>query len=621
MSEPTAAERQTAKPEATKKPEVTKKGTAPAPKQARESPAKPALAKLRRALGELITAHRTGATHMVPVYVFHLRSALTAANGVRGSATEAERKELAEIEPRVQKLLSAPTPAVAKGDATPKHDDDFSPSDLQIDWEDLSNAIDQIVPGVGSGVLKAPQLYRDVIEAITRSTLFAAQAFKEQWAQIRDHWYEFLYTTVTLLAAELGVVILAAAPETVVTKIAAVALQALLIAFLIEASVSVGEVAGAYAQTFWANVQAANGDMKMIDAAALNFARMVVVFINAIAMQIGFSFLSKAARNAMGPNPAGLPRTQPGPPAGKAAPKPIDPTGGKSGATGKPSAKPTKATETASKPASGAEQSKPSSHTVEKTPDKTRVTEPIKGVWEQNEHPRFHEPQFADLTIHETTYTENGVRVAATEILDSAGNQLGSMERAYDPATRTLELRSAFLDGLPNKIVPATGKAMTPKGTPTQTYLTLRQMKALGVEYGGLKKIKMSTIQNIQSVIELHVMKKTQSKMSLNEMIRRTHSVTYADTTLTQSGHRIVDVKYGGNKIVNHQTLDQLMQFYERGHTHHKPRDPAIVAKHDALIEKHGKYNDEQLVTRDTVVTYNYDIEITLAPVPPGGKP
>lgn len=180
-------------------------------------------------------------------------------------------------------------------------------------------------------------------------------------------------------------------------------------------------------------------------------------------------------------------------------------------------------------------------------------------------------------------------------------------------------LLGQFLDKLPSKIVPSDGKMLTPTGTPTQTYLTLRQMKALGIKYGGLTKVKMSTIQNIQSIIQMHVMKTAEPRMSLHERVRRTASVSYADTTLMQSGHRIVDVKYGGNEIVSNQRLGKLMEHYETDFGRSKVRNPDIVKKHDDLLASHGKYNGEQIVTRDTIAVYNYDIEITLAPARQGG--
>ncbi len=53
------------------------------------------------------------------------------------------------------------------------------------------------------------------------------------------------------------------------------------------------------------------------------------------------------------------------------------------------------------------------------------------------------------------------------------------------------------------------------------------------------------------------------------------------------------------------------MKHYELDHLTGK-RIQTKVDAHNKLIETHGK----GLVTRDTVVEYNYDIELTVEPIP-----
>ena len=231
----------------------------------------------------------------------------------------------------------------------------------------------------------------------------------------------------------------------------------------------------------------------------------------------------------------------------------------------------------------------------------------MRGVWEQSAPPKFRQAGFTHLEFIDVIEAEaNGVRSITTYIVDPAKPEpVGFVERAYDSRTNTFEMRNAFLEDVPNKIQPATGDTLTSGGTPTQTYLTLHQMKALGVEYGGLKKVKMSTIQNLQSIIELELHSRT---MPLDEAVRKTYSLTYAETPIVQSGHRIVDVKFGGTP--KKTRFDVLLEWYERHNSRDKPRDPEIVKKHDEIITNHG----DGKVTRDTQVRWNYDIEITLAP-------
>ncbi len=140
------------------------------------------------------------------------------------------------------------------------------------------------------------------------------------------------------------------------------------------------------------------------------------------------------------------------------------------------------------------------------------------------------------------------------------------------------------------------------RGTPTVTYLTLRQMKLLGVDYGSLKKVKMSTIQNLKAIIQLHVLRA--KGMDPNVAVAKTHSVEYGETPIIQSGHQIVSSKISGD-IWTDNSLGSLMEFFER-------RDPSLAAKHDKLITEFG----EGMVTRSTKTWQNYDIELEVAPFP-----
>jgi len=94
----------------------------------------------------------------------------------------------------------------------------------------------------------------------------------------------------------------------------------------------------------------------------------------------------------------------------------------------------------------------------------------------------------------------------------------GWIERSYDPKTKTAVMENAFLQDLPSWI--EAGTPMVPgKGTPTVAYLTLRQMKMLDVPFGGLHTVKMSTIQNIEAVMQLEQMMRPPSCMTLEQAV------------------------------------------------------------------------------------------------------
>src|SRR5688572_3251221 len=115
----------------------------------------------------------------------------------------------------------------------------------------------------------------------------------------------------------------------------------------------------------------------------------------------------------------------------------------------------------------------------------------------------------------------------------------------------------------------------------------------------------MSTIQNVRAVIELNV--QLVDGVAPDLAVLNTHSVRYAETMVIQSGCQIA----GATLKPRWETpLDNLLEHYETGGIPGGVRDPATVAKHDALIATlgHGK------ITRETLVQWNYDIELSLAP-------
>jgi hypothetical protein len=124
------------------------------------------------------------------------------------------------------------------------------------------------------------QLIDDITASITQSPSHAKELLTEV---MKDHWYEFLQTTATLLAVEVGVAALAAMPDpTMGTKIAAILLQALLITFVIYAAIEEGPEAIRLAGQWWEAVRSAHGDPKKIAVASELFAETVFHLVLAV---------------------------------------------------------------------------------------------------------------------------------------------------------------------------------------------------------------------------------------------------------------------------------------------------------------------------------------------------
>jgi hypothetical protein len=150
----------------------------------------------------------------------------------------------------------------------------------------------------------------------------------------------------------------------------------------------------------------------------------------------------------------------------------------------------------------------------------------------------------------------NGAPRQVTTFVEVPGNDkaFGQVTRSLEVAkdgSRTLVMDMAFLDTIPKELswVTEDGKALKPgRGIPLQTYLTIRQMKILGIDYGDLgkpsiQKVKLSTVVNQRTIWELAEFTKKEPGAPDSEHLKRTHSVSYADTVITQAGAKILEAQ------------------------------------------------------------------------------
>src|SRR5690606_37403023 len=120
--------------------------------------------------------------------------------------------------------------------------------------------------------------------------------------------------------------------------------------------------------------------------------------------------------------------------------------------------------------------------------------------------------------------------IQVTTRVSGPNGKRGWLRRIYDPKHKALIMEAAFLQELP-RWIDAGVPMVAGKGTPTVTYLTLRQIKQAGGAIGELKTVKMSTIQNIEAILQLAQIRQS---MQLDEAVAMTHSVQYARTSIEQ---------------------------------------------------------------------------------------
>lgn len=199
-----------------------------------------------------------------------------------------------------------------------------------------------------------------------------------------------------------------------------------------------------------------------------------------------------------------------------------------------------------------------------------------------------------------------------TDVVDPQGRE-GFVHRGYDTEKKQFVMLNAFLikpgespsSGVQRMIQHSDPVMIENKGTPTQTFLTLRQIKLLeqkaGMNMATLTKVKMSTIQNIEALLQLESLRR--KGLSPSEAVMQTHSKQYAESTLIQAGKRIVSGKVVGGVET---PIGDLLKHYENGQTNRREN----FAK---LLEQYG-------IARTDKVLWDYNIEFEVADFSAGGE-
>jgi len=129
----------------------------------------------------------------------------------------------------------------------------------------------------------------------------------------------------------------------------------------------------------------------------------------------------------------------------------------------------------------------------------------------------------------------------------------------------------------------------------------MQQLKVFGISPGELKHLKMSTIVNVVTVVQVHIAsyKRMVDPTNLTPAdLLATHSAEYADTPLVQSGHRMVSAKItGGDRF----TLSTLLDEWSR-------------TGYAKSVERAKKLMQDSGVSPNARVLAGFDMEIDLAP-------
>jgi hypothetical protein len=203
-----------------------------------------------------------------------------------------------------------------------------------------------------------------------------------------------------------------------------------------------------------------------------------------------------------------------------------------------------------------------------------------------------------------------GKKMLKTDVTYTAtdgSKKVGWFIREYDPATNTLYMKEAYLQDLPNMV--KTDKPMIAgKGTPTVTYVSLYQMKKMGVAYAGASTFVMAQIENVETILHLAWLRRKYPSVSPDELIRYTASPKYAETTIIQSGRKVTGAKLKGGAP---EKIGALM------HSEELDMGAPGSAGHEALKKKHEGLLAAYGFTRDDELFMKFYIELQTVPFSP----
>jgi hypothetical protein len=166
------------------------------------------------------------------------------------------------------------------------------------------------------------------------------------------------------------------------------------------------------------------------------------------------------------------------------------------------------------------------------------------------------------------------------------------------------------------------GEPLTPTGTPTVTYVSLYQLKKLGVNYGAVARVVPSQIENFETIVHLHWLRQRYPGVAVEELLKYTASVNYPETMVIQAGGEVSAVRVRPGTGVT-QEVGVLMAETEAGEIGAANQEK-LRLRHDAILQRYG-------FDRKTAMFMKFYIDMDVVPFsgvkpptsPPagGGKP
>ena len=126
----------------------------------------------------------------------------------------------------------------------------------------------------------------------------------------------------------------------------------------------------------------------------------------------------------------------------------------------------------------------------------------------------------------------------------------GWVKRAYHPVKKHFEMRDSQFDANLPRWVQTEVPLVPGRGSPTIVFMDLVAMNSLGIGQGEMRTAKICAVHDLDSALHLKWLSLRYPEKSLAILCTNTRIFLSRETSLTQSGHKIVGIGLSGGEKV-----------------------------------------------------------------------
>jgi len=144
-----------------------------------------------------------------------------------------------------------------------------------------------------------------------------------------------------------------------------------------------------------------------------------------------------------------------------------------------------------------------------------------------------------------------GYGITTTVQPEIPGGTAGEFVRYYDPVSKELEMQVAFRNDAPRFLQGEGVPLIQGEGSPTQMYVTLRQIKMMDIPHGEIRTLRLTTIENKETLLWLASTMKQNNYTHFSQV-----GDLILDTPNNVAGYAVSTIKQAGYRATAGQLVD-----------------------------------------------------------------